>query len=230
LDKESLETLFYFLPLAIQLMDDDLSIENCNGITGLELADQREEYMDTVLDGRKVIATWIRAQEPVNSLRDISISSLFTLFWESRLKALDGNTPMDYRVGEAFVKIMNSVDSVHASKSSDEVAKICREARTVNAIRSTARFAVLRSSILSNPVGNRICNELVADSTGLKPQEERSDGRSLPNILCTLLTTSRSAKAGPSQHIVGRGRKRRLDHSNPAIGFPDQASPAMPPV
>jgi hypothetical protein len=182
LDKDDLETLFYFLPLAIQLMDDDLSIENCNGITGLELSDQREEFMDIVLEGRKVITTWIQAQEPVASLQDVSISSLFTLFWEAKLEALESTTPVHYRVGEAFVKIMSSVDSVLASKSSDDVAKICREARTANPTRSAAWFAVLRSSILSNPVGNRICNELVADSTGLKPQEERSDGKSLSHI------------------------------------------------
>ncbi|CAL5871644.1 uncharacterized protein PFLUO_LOCUS5897 [Penicillium psychrofluorescens] len=203
LDKEALETLFYFLPLTIQLMDDDLSIENCNGITGLELAGQREEYMDTVLDGRKVIATWIHAQEPMNSLQDMSISSLFTFFWESRLEALDGTTPIDYRVGEAFVKIMNSVDSVQASKSSDEVAKICREARTTNAIRSTARFAVWRSSILSNPVGNRICNELVADSTGLKPQEEHSDGLRKLVLLNTLFAGEENvASTIPTQRLV----------------------------
>jgi hypothetical protein len=32
-----------------------LSIENCNGISGLELADQREEYMEIVFAGRKVV-------------------------------------------------------------------------------------------------------------------------------------------------------------------------------
>jgi hypothetical protein len=73
------------------------------------------------------------------------------------------------------VKIMTAVDS---SKSSDDVAKICREARTANPIRSASWFAVLRGSILSNPIGNRICNELVADSTGLKPQDTSLDGKS----------------------------------------------------
>jgi hypothetical protein len=174
LEQDDLETLFQFLPLAIQLIDDDLSIENSNGISGLELADQREEYMEIVFTGRKVIGGWIRANEPVSSAPDLTISSLFTKSWETRLEELKGTSPTDYRVGEAFVKIMTAVDP---SKSSDDVAKICREARTANPIRSAAWFAVLRGPILSNPIGNRICNELVADSTGLKPQDATQGGK-----------------------------------------------------
>lgn len=174
LEQEDLETLFQFLPLAVQLIDDDLSIENSNGISGLELADQREEYMETVFNGRKVIGGWVRANEPVASAPDLTVSSLFTKFWETRLEELKGTSPTDYRIGEAFVKIMTAVDS---SKSSDDVAKICREARTANAIRSASWFAVLRGPILSNPIGNRICNELVADSTGLKPQDASLGGK-----------------------------------------------------
>ncbi|KAJ5091452.1 hypothetical protein NUU61_006322 [Penicillium alfredii] len=173
LDKEDLETLFYFLPVAIQLIDDDLSIENCNGISGLELADQREEYMETVFNGRKV------------------------------LEGLDGVSPVDYRVGEAFVKIMTSMDSIETSKSSDDVAKLCREARTANAIRSASWFAVLRSSILSNPVGNRICNELVADSTGLKPQDDSQDGLRKLALLNILLSGEEDVVSNiPTQRLV----------------------------
>ena len=179
MDQEDLETLFHFLPLAIQLIDDDLSIENCNGISGLELADQREEYMEIVFAGRKVLGNWIRDNEPVRFAPEKTISSSFAEFWETRLEELKGTSPLDYRVGEAFVKIMTVADSLQKSKSSEDVAKICREARTANLIRSASWFAVLRSSILSNPIGNRICNELVADSTGLKPQDPSQVGKCL---------------------------------------------------
>lgn len=176
LAKEELESLFYFLPLAVQLIDDDLSIENCNGISGLELADQREEYLEFVFTGRKVIRDWIGAKEPLGSVPEQTLSSFFVLFWESKLEQLEGLSPVDYRVGETFVRILASADETAAVKPADDVAKICREARSANGIRSAAWFAVLRSSILSNPVGNRICNELVADSTGIKTQDPSSDG------------------------------------------------------
>ena len=177
LDQEDLETLFRFLPLVIQLIDDDLSIENSNGISGVKLADQREEYMETVLDGRNVVRKWIRDDESVVFAPEKTISSLFTAFWEARLEEVKGTSPADYRVAEAFVKIMSIADSSQKSKSSDDIAQICRDARSANIIRSASWFAVLRSSILSNPVGNRICNELVADSTGLKAGDASQSGK-----------------------------------------------------
>ncbi|KAJ5937717.1 hypothetical protein N7454_004059 [Penicillium verhagenii] len=183
LDNTDLETLLYFLPLAVQLIDDDLSIENCNGISGLELADQREEYLELVFQGRKVVSDWAHSKVPLKSSPETSLSSLLISFWENKIESLNGTSPMDYRAGQAFVKLMTSVDGFETYKSTDEVAKICREARSANAIRSAAWFAALRSSILSNPIGNRICNELVADSTGLKP-----DGSSLQDVVSTIPT------------------------------------------
>lgn len=177
LDQGSLETVFRFLPLAIQVIDDDLSIENSNGVSGIELADQREEYTQIVLDGRKLISKWIHGSEPVEFAPEKTISSLFTAFWEDRLEEVKSTSPADYRTGEAFVKIMLNADSPPQSKSSDDIAQICRDARSANTFRSASWFAVLRSAILSNPVGNRICNELVADSTGLKPETASEGGK-----------------------------------------------------
>ncbi|KAJ5274712.1 hypothetical protein N7505_003257 [Penicillium chrysogenum] len=197
-----LETLFHFLPLAIQLIDDDLSIENCNGISGLELADQREEYMEIVFAGRKVVGEWIRDSEPVSFAPEKTISSLFVEFWETRLEELRGTNPLDYRVGEAFVKIMTVADSL-LSKSSEDVAKICREARTANLIRSASWFAVLRSSILSNTIGNRLCNELIADSTGLKPQDPSQVGLRKLALLNILLSGEEDVVSTiPTQRLV----------------------------
>ena len=224
LAKEDLETLFYFLPLAVQLIDDDLSIENCNVITGLELADQREEYLELVFTGRKVIGNWINNKDPLSFMPDTNVSSFLVSFWESKLEGLGGKSPVDYRIGESFVRILASADGAASAKSADDVAKICREARTANGIRSAAWFAALRSSILSNPVGNRICNELVADSTGLKPQDS-SDGmcRGRPSNVDVLIA-HRAAKACSLEHPALRGRGRRLDHPYAAIGLPGQKS------
>lgn len=175
LTKEDLETLVYYLPLAVQLIDDDLSIAHCNGISGLTLANQREDYLEVVFKGRQIISNWIHAKESLRS-SNFTVSFSLTSFWENKLETLSGNSPVDYRIGEAFTKIMTSVNVVEHPKSADDVAKICREARTANAIRSASWFAVLGSSILSGPVGSRVCNELVADSTGLKPLDPSTDG------------------------------------------------------
>lgn len=178
LDPEDLDTLFFFFPMALQLIDDDLNIENCNGISGVELADQRDEYLELTLQGRGIVSSWIYSKDALKSSPESTISSHMITLWENKLEELDGTSPLDYRIGQAFVKLMTSLEF---NKPSDDVAKICRDARSANAIRSASWFAVLRSSILSNAVGNRICNELVADSTGLKPDGSSSQGEIFNN-------------------------------------------------
>ncbi|KAE8153907.1 hypothetical protein BDV25DRAFT_9793 [Aspergillus avenaceus] len=194
LDADQLETLFYYVPLAVQLIDEDLSIDTCNGITGITLPEQREEYAELVNDGRNVISGWANSTE--------SLAPAVTTFWESKLEKLTGTSPLDYRIGEAFVKITESAESpVH--KSSDEITKICRDVRTANAIRSASWAAILRQSILSNPAGTRLCNELIADSTGLKPQDERRAGIRKLSLLNLLVAGSVSVlESVPTQRVV----------------------------
>lgn len=173
LGAEELETLFYNLPLAIQLVEDDLSIEKCNGITGIQLAEQREEYLEIVKEGRKVIYDWIQSNTEVGGE---ALSSRVIASWISRLEKLDSNSPVNYRIGEAFVKVMAGADSLKTSKSPEDVTQLCRDTRTANAIRSATWMIILRQAVISNPAGTRLCNELVADSTGLKVEDERKDG------------------------------------------------------
>lgn len=176
LGTEESETLFYYLPLAVQLIDDDLSIENCNGITGLAVSEQREEYLGDVSEGRKIINSWINSSILMDTERETTVSSALCAVWEHKLVQLKDVLPADYRVGEAFVKIMTEAGSRFGKKSSDEVTSICRDARAGNAIRSASWLAVLRQSIVSSSAGTRLCNELVADLTGIKPEDERRDG------------------------------------------------------
>ncbi|QMW42979.1 hypothetical protein AFCA_007199 [Aspergillus flavus] len=191
---EELQTLFFYLPLAVQLIDDDLSIDNCNGITGVLLLEQREDYMEIVNDGRSLINRWAHLEE--------SVAPSITAFWESKLESLTGTSPADYRVGEAFVKIMEGQDSAN-SKSSEEVAKLCKDVRTANAIRSASWVAILRQSILSNPAGTRLCNELVAESTGLKPHDERKDGlRKLSLLNLLVVGLEEVIESIPTQRVV----------------------------
>ncbi|KAJ6145689.1 hypothetical protein N7470_009584 [Penicillium chermesinum] len=200
LDSDDLESLFVSFPLALQLIDDDLSIENCNGISGVELADQRDEYLELVIQGRAVINKWMHSKASLKSSQDTSISSYFVALWEEKLDQLNETFAVDYRIGQTFVKLMTSLD---INKSSDDVAKICRDGRTANAIRSASWFSVLRSSILTNSVGSRICNELVADSTGLKPDGSTSQGLRKLVLLNILLSGEEDVVSTiPTQRLV----------------------------
>lgn len=190
-----LETLFHCIPLAVQLVDDDLSIENSNGITGLSLPEQREEYMEVVNDGRKVISGWVHSKN--------TLATSITSFWERKLEGLRSTSPADYRIGEAFVKIMASVDSSNKSKTPEELADLCKGVRTANSIRTASWVALLRQAILTTPAGTRLCNELVADSTGLKPEDEKKDGLRKLSLLNLLLAGDESVAASiPTQRLM----------------------------
>lgn len=176
LGEEDVETLFYNLPLALQLIDDDLSIEKCNGITGIQLPEQREEYIGIVHEGQRVMSKWIHSSSQASP--EGTISSRLSSFWINKLDKLSGISPVDYRIGEAFVKVMAGADASNTSKSSEEIAQLCKNTRTANAIHSASWMAVLRPVVISNPAGTRLCNELVADSTGLKVEDGKNDGQS----------------------------------------------------
>ncbi|KAF7717503.1 E3 ubiquitin-protein ligase listerin [Penicillium ucsense] len=202
LSENQLKTLIYYVPLAVQLIDDDLSIENSNDILGLKSADQHEDYVDLVIKGRQLISGWTHDNQTL-LLSQTTVSFFVTSFWEGMLENLSGNTPLDYRVGEAFTKVMTSVEALENPKPAEEVAKICREARTANGIRSASWFAVLRSSILSSTTGSRICNEMVADSTGLKPDDPSSNGlRKLVLLNVLLSEDSEFVFTIPTQRLV----------------------------
>ncbi|KAL5364697.1 hypothetical protein BJX96DRAFT_168501 [Aspergillus floccosus] len=195
LGAEELETLFYSLPLVVQLIDDDLSIENSNGITGAELPEQREDYMDLVNEGRKVISGWTQS-------RETNFATVLSL-WETKLETLSSSSPVDYRVGEAFVKVLQSGDMAGLSKSAEEIAKLCKDVRTANAIRSASSLLVFKPQVLSNPAGTRLCNELIADSTGLKPQDENKNGLRKLSLLNLLLAGEEAvASSIPTQRLM----------------------------
>lgn len=186
---EERNTLFYYLPLAIQLIDDDLSIEGCNGITGLEMPEEREEYLESVSQGRTLVNNWIRSESPLDSENGASLGATMATFWEQKLEALEDTSPESYRVGEAFVRIMSERDSASTSKSTDFLTNLSKQIRTSNAIRSAAWIAVLRPSLVSIPAGTRLCNELISDATGLDPKKKQSEGLSSPPIIYFLLLT-----------------------------------------
>ncbi|OJJ50016.1 hypothetical protein ASPZODRAFT_128604 [Penicilliopsis zonata CBS 506.65] len=201
LGEEDLQTLLYYVPLAVQLVDDDLSIEYCNGITGLELAEQRVEYMEVVADGWKLINTWIDSTVPHRGSQ--SVSSILATLWEDKLERLANFSPLAYRIGEAFVKIMTASESLEMHKTSDDLTKICRETRSANAIRSAAWFSLLQDKIVSLPAGTRLCNELIADSTGMKPQDEKNEGLRKLALANLLLSGDKETVASiPTQRLV----------------------------
>ncbi|KAL3468044.1 hypothetical protein BJX64DRAFT_83512 [Aspergillus heterothallicus] len=201
---EAFEVLFFNLPLVVQLIEDDLVMERYNYIAGSVTQEQREEYKSIISDARRIIKGWSSSTQHVPST-GATISAAIVSAWENRLEQLKGTSPADYRIGQAFVEVMKGVDPSAIALSSEAIGQLCRGMRSDNVIRSAARVAVLRRSILSNPAGIRVCNEFVADSTGLKVEDETSTGLrklSLLNLLLSDEEDLNTMTAMPTQRLI----------------------------
>lgn len=166
------EGIFYYFPLAIQLIDDDLSIEGSINITGLELPEDRDEYLGIVNRGRSIINSWINSKG-VSEMNG-ALSEEFLAFWDRTIKSLTTGTPESYRVGETYAKIMSQTES---SPDTDTLVGLTREIRKMNVMRAAATLAVWGPAILSNAAGTRLCNELVAEITGIDLEKDPVHGK-----------------------------------------------------
>lgn len=174
IDQNHREGIFYYFPLAIQLIDDDLSIEGSLGITGLELPEDRDEYLGIVHRGRSIINNWINSNEASETNASGSLSEEFLAFWDKILKSLTDQTPESYRVGEAYARIMSQSES---RPDTGTLVGLTREIRKMNAMRAAASLAVWGPIMLSSAAGTRLCNELVAEITGIDLEKDPVHGK-----------------------------------------------------
>ncbi|KAL2855908.1 hypothetical protein BJY01DRAFT_196425 [Aspergillus pseudoustus] len=201
---DEFKVLFSNLPLVVQLLEDDLAIERYNFIAGSLVQEQREECRKIVNDARNLIQGWSSSTQQIPST-GATISATIASVWETRLEKLEGTSPMDYRVAQAFTKVIEGVDPSAIALSAEAIGQLCRGMRSDNAIRSAARVAVLRRSILSNPAGIRICNEFVADSTGLKVEDKTINGLRKLVLLNLLLSEEEDRNpmtSMPTQRLI----------------------------
>jgi hypothetical protein len=205
LNTELRETLFYYFPLAVQLIDDDLSIEGSIGITGLELSEDREDYMEIVNKGRSVINSWISSTVTTYANNKSPISDSLSTFWERTIETITDTSPESYRLGEVFAKIMPEVAS---HKKPDLLMLLAREIRKMNPVRAAATLAVWGPGMVSNPAGTRLCNELVAEVTGINPEKDLDESKyAAETLLCCWLLILSGVKFMSLFNIIAQGEE-----------------------
>lgn len=189
LNAEQRESLFHYLPLALQLINDDMSIEGSIGLVGLQLSEDSEGVLEIASSGRSIVSAWIYSDvHPGDS--QSSISKELHDSWNRKIEALSDVSPESYRIGEAYVKLMSEKEIV---RSSEELASLAREIRKLNPIRAAAILAIWGPYISSSPAGTRLCNELIAESTGFNPQKNR-EGECILILLQTIAYRTRVEK------------------------------------
>lgn len=183
LNSEQREVLFHYLPLALQLIEDDMSIEGSIGLVGLQLSEDYDGALEITSSGRSIVSAWVHSDaHPSGS--QISISEELYSSWNRKIEAVNDVSPESYRIGEAFVKLMSQKES---TKTSDELVSVSREIRKLSTVRGAAAIAIWGPSLSYSSAGTRLCNELIAEATGFNPQKNR-EGRRIMTYAKLLLT------------------------------------------
>lgn len=170
IDVEQREVLCSCLPIAAQLIDEDMSIESSNGIVGPVTPETLEEGAELVSEVRLLVKSFVQGKDT----GDIdAIGS-----WRDMLEALDDNSPKSYHLGDVYAKSILETDPLESNKPEEpwvDVAKKIRESRSP--FWSTSILTAFKDSIAFAPAGTKLCNELVADVTGLDPDRKEDDGK-----------------------------------------------------
>jgi E3 ubiquitin-protein ligase listerin len=176
LNPQQREALFYYIPLTIQLVDDDISIDGSISITSSDSPEDREEFTDVIQLGRNLFTSWLRSDSILNYGEQISISKSFVRFWTEELSRVTDMSPESYRVGESFTKIMTVFESQTATRKADSFNSFAADIRTMNGIHAAASLAVWGQVILATPSGAKLCNQMIADATGSDPDSKPKEG------------------------------------------------------
>jgi hypothetical protein len=125
--------------------------------------------VDLVSEARLLIKDWIQidTQHKQNGGADIST------FWSNQFDSLRGDSPKAYRIAEALAKLMSERNSLGATSSPGSYLEQAKRAQgPSNPFHFACVISAFKDSISSTPFGTRLCNEWVADITGLDPNNE----------------------------------------------------------
>lgn len=177
---DTAHNLFLYLPLATQLIDDDLNIEDSTGVLKLDTAELRDECAELVSEARLLIKGWIHAVTGPSA--EYQVPSIVH-FWEQQLGELKDDTPETYHMAEAFVKVLSEKDALETRSSAKSVLQQGEQLSglsrpfTLNAV-----LAAHKGSIIGADFSTNLCNRLVADLTDLDGLSEKEG---LSTVVCS---------------------------------------------
>lgn len=168
----SRESTFLYLPLAIQLIDDELNDEGSVGILSSENYEARNGARDIVSDGRLLFSDLAQKTEV-----DGNKSPGFVKFWQNMLSELNGNGPRVYRLSEACARIVSERETFGTTSSAEESLQAAiRASGPSNPFALGTTIDAYKWSIQGTSAAEGLCNRLVADLTGLGDMNE-PDGK-----------------------------------------------------
>lgn len=169
----SRESTYLYLPLAIQLIDDELNDEGSVGILSSENYEARSDAREIVSDARLLFGDLAH----ITKMRDVGTPG-FVGFWQNILNDLNGNGPKIYRLAEACARVLSERDAfIDTSAAEKYLQSAIRASGPSNPFILAATIDAYKGSIQGTAAAQNLCNQLVADLTGLGDMNEH-DGKS----------------------------------------------------
>ena len=189
---EQLNTLYLNYPLALQLVNEKLTIEAANNVWQDTSDEVAEEAAETLALGNSLIQQWIADAELLK-------------VWIERIRSIEPQDPQAYYHGLAFTDIASRYVDEHGSSlimsTFEPEMKELHKAQDV--VKSASLISISRGYLNSSPHGRRLLNELVAAGTDLKASSG-SEVQLRPLVLLDILLDGNSEilEDIPSQRLV----------------------------
>ncbi|WEW54912.1 hypothetical protein PRK78_000339 [Emydomyces testavorans] len=181
LDSQSRKTLFLYLPLVTQLIDDDINIEGSISILPFDDPESRNAFVELVSGSRHNMKRWISTSIGANSPSNDEESTNFVAFWQRYLEQIQGNAPDAYRLADVYARVMSereAVGTVDFAESSLELAQ--KLDSPSNPLVMAAVVTAFKTTLATAPAAFKMCNQLVAQATGL---DELSEAEGLQKLV-----------------------------------------------
>ncbi|KAI5296494.1 hypothetical protein KEM55_005790, partial [Ascosphaera atra] len=164
-DEDVRKAHYYYVPLAIQLIDLDISIKGSKKVLLLHDAEALDECVELATPARSLVQQWVQG------------SQTFSNLWQSKVEALEGASPRSYYVGETAAKILAEKGSWSPAFVEERLKSAKKLDNAANPFALAVIMACYKDAVVSHQFGIRICNELVADLTSIDNMEGK-DGES----------------------------------------------------
>ncbi|KAK4937210.1 hypothetical protein LTR10_022115 [Elasticomyces elasticus] len=192
LSSEHVRTLYYYYPLALQLVNEKLTLEPANNIWENTSDEVTEEAAAILSEGNALVQQWLAAEPMIE-------------IWTQDIRSVTDLTFWSYLRGLTFADIVSRFVDEHgpAHIMSLFEAELRDIHRSPEVVRSASLICACRDHIIGSQQGRKTLNELVAACTDLKANSLSASGlRSLVLLDLLLNGSSEPLEGIPSQRVV----------------------------
>lgn len=183
---DELRTLYQHLPLALQLVNEKLTLDSANEIWLMTTSEVSDEAADVLAQGNALVQQW---------LQDGQLLRL----WSDRILSVADVTVRDYFEALAFTDVASQHVDIHGPSvfMATFEQQIAQSFKAPELALSTSLIAVGHEYLIGSQSGRKLMNELVAMCTEVKPPQ--SDVLAVRPLL--LLNILIAGQADAIEHI-----------------------------